>query len=124
MPMTDEAFNENLRKLKLYKQKIKTLEAKQQKLQKSLCREMARRDLTAVEYDDMRASMVVQHRTEYLVDRFQHELTPGKFKLITKPVIDKDKLQQQIAAGRIDPQVVAACTEVVPRSPYILISDR
>jgi hypothetical protein len=41
---------------------------------------------------------------------------------ITKVVIDKKLLEANIAAGFIDPQDVADCSEVIPKASYILIT--
>lgn len=42
---------------------------------------------------------------------------------VTTPKLDKVKLEQMIAAGVVDPWVVASCSTEVNRTPYVLVKE-
>lgn len=42
---------------------------------------------------------------------------------VTKRVIDKTKLEDAMADGTVDPNVVAQCSNEVPRKPYVRVTE-
>jgi hypothetical protein len=43
---------------------------------------------------------------------------------VTKKVLDKEKLEQQIAAGKVNPTDVAAVSEELPNKPYVKVTAK
>ena len=55
-----------------------------------------------------------------LKKRLGHEL----WSKVTTLALDRKKLQDAMAQGLVDPNVVAQCAESVPRRPYVKLTER
>ncbi len=73
-------------------------------------------------FDGGTATMVSPTTLETDEEALKKKIGARNFNRITKVVIDKKLLEANIAAGYINPQVVADCSEVIPKESYILIT--
>lgn len=55
-------------------------------------------------------------------ERLKKALGYEKWMKVTSPQLDKDKLEDAVAKGLVDPNVVAECSEEKPNSPYIRLT--
>lgn len=63
-------------------------------------------------------TLVEGHTTHIDYDAIMAELTPAQRKLVTKRVIDPEKLEGAIKTGKISPYLVSKHTSITPRKPY------
>jgi hypothetical protein len=47
-----------------------------------------------------------------------------KWKKIVSEVLDNKKLQDAMASGLIDPNIVASCSESAPKKPYLKLTEK
>lgn len=74
---------------------------------------------TVANHDDGKFTIVESSVLEYDEAGIKKALGAKGWGTITRTVMDKKLLEAQIAAGNIDPVVIAQCTTEVPRSRYL-----
>lgn len=57
-------------------------------------------------------------------DRLKKKLGSAMWNKVTKRVLDRAKLEQQVAAEVIDPVVIAECSEMKPSTPYAKVTRK
>lgn len=57
-------------------------------------------------------------------DRLKKNLGARMWDRVTKKVLDKPKLEDAIARGDVDPNVVAQCSEVKANRPYVKVTTK
>lgn len=64
--------------------------------------------------------------SEEVIDpaKLKKALGAAKWGKVTTLVLDKKKLQDAMARGLVDPNIVASCSETVDRAPYIKITEK
>jgi hypothetical protein len=126
--MTDNERELLLASLRLAKDKLATAEEDVQELQKALVEDMKKtgdfKVRTAVGGESITGTLVEASRIVVDEPGLKKALGAARWGKVTKAVLDKDKLEHEIAAGGIDPNVVAAHSEEVPNKPYIRITAR
>lgn len=83
---------------------------------------VAKQKTISVTLDDgktIKGTLVEAQRVLYDGDKLEKTLGAPMWKKVTKQVLDAVKLEAQITVGAIDPNVVAACSEVKDNKPYI-----
>lgn len=123
MALSDKKIAKLAREINELKARQADLKSKADKRQQAIIKEFQRRGTVALETENLRITKVEPKQVEYLIDDLKKELSPARFKKITKPVVDKAKLSQEVQAGRIDGEIIGKCTEIKYKSPYILASE-
>ena len=72
--------------------------------------------------DAVKGTLVKAMRVVTDYDALEKLLSPAQWKRVTKPVLDKEKLEAEIVVGRIDASVVASVSEEKPNKPYLRIT--
>lgn len=120
MARSPEAHLENLlQALKAAKRMKKASEAEEKELTAMIVPLMPSKTFI---FDGGTATMVSPTTLETDQEALKKKIGVRNYNRITKVVIDKKLLEANIAAGYINPQVVADCSEVIPKESYILIT--
>lgn len=122
MPLSDAKLKDLAEEREELKLKISKLKSKLDKKDQAIINEMSRRGTTAVENGGLRISLVQSERVSYNEDRLKEALEPRLWKRATRQVLDVAALSQLIQSGKVDPNVVAAASEVKLSAPYIRVS--
>lgn len=104
------------------REQLAKAEAKEKKMTARIVAEMERREIRALEAGTFRVSYVAPQVVEINFDKLRTKLTPPLLKKVTKLVLDKDALADQVQAGKIPQSLVSRYSSVVPRAPYIRVS--
>jgi hypothetical protein len=104
------------------KLKRKEAEEKEKDLQKKIIHRMYETQIWSVDTGYHRGTLVEPTRIEIGEAMLKRKLGATLWKRITKTILDRDLLEHEMAAGNVDPKVVAMCSEEVPIAPYIKIS--
>jgi hypothetical protein len=106
------------------KEQAKALAVKMVELEKNLVANFRAGMHKTIEIEDgaVKATLVEGSRVVTDADKLEAALSPAQWKSITKPVLDKEKLEAMIVIGKIDKSVVAAASEEKDSKPYILVS--
>lgn len=75
-----------------------------------------------VEVDGIRVTKIAPTRVVIDEPRLKKALGAAAWKRVQKTVLDRDRLETQVAEGKIDVNVVATCSEIVPNKPYLKVS--
>lgn len=78
------------------------------------------------DYDDSKVTGTLVQPTSLIIDETKLKKRVGAkvWRKITKPILDREKLETAIAEGLVTPQTVAACSSEEPKSPYIRITEK
>lgn len=84
------------------------------------------KSMTHVTDDDVKYTATVVAPTRVIVnpDKLKKAIGAEAFKKITKPVMVEALLEDAIAQGTIDMNIVAQCSDEVPSKPYIKITEK
>jgi len=106
-----------------FRKKAARWEAKKKEVQATLVEQLKARKVTTIQGgdDEIRITVVENEYVNYDPEQLKDALTAAQWKRIRKEDVDKDKLAAEVAAGNIDPKVVAQCAFVTTSSPYIRI---
>lgn len=124
MALSDRKLNELAKKHMELKSREAKAKADALKIQGRIVKELKRRGTKALETEDVRITVVAPEQVEYDPEELQASLSPSKFRKITERVINKTALSREVQAGRIDGELVAKCSKVNYKSPYIRVSGR
>lgn len=120
--MRDSEIFQLVEKQVEYASKAKKYEAKADEIKEKVIREMERRDLKALENDNLRVTYVQNETVKYSLDLLKEHLQKATIKRITSEVLDKAKLSAEVQVGHIPQDVVAECSEVFYSKPYIKVT--
>lgn len=105
------------------KDQIAALEERRKELEAKVIERMDATESTSVrfEYNDKERKATLVHSSTMKIDAdgLRDELPPRIWKTISKQVVDERALEDQVARGRIDINVVAKHTTEHPRKPYL-----
>lgn len=121
--MNDHKLSELAREYSMYDKREKAAQAKKNKRKAAIIKELQHRGTDALEHDGIRITLVQQDIKDYPLENFERALPSNLYKRILKRVIDKDKIQSLVMAGKIEPELVDECVEVRPKAPYIQVSE-
>lgn len=77
------------------------------------------------DFDDetrVQGTLVETSRVVIDEERLKKALGYEKWMKVTSPQLDKEKLEDAVSKGLVDPNVVAECSENKPNSPYIRLT--
>lgn len=77
---------------------------------------------SSVSVSGIKGTLVEAERVIIHEDQLQSALGATWWKKVTKPVLDKEKLEAFVATGQIDASVVAQASELKPNKPYVRIT--
>lgn len=119
--MEDEALAELGTKYKDLQDRIKKLETRKSQIKTKLLAEMEERGTTGIVTGDVKITYVKQSSVVIDPDRLRRKLR-AKWDSVTTAVLDKDKLAQEVMAGNITTAQVDACSTVVDKAPYPIVT--
>lgn len=124
--LTDSRLAELAQRHKELKAKEAKFKADAEKIQGKVIKEMTRRGTKAIEHQGskeiVRVTVVQQESVDIDFEKLKHRLKPNHARKVTKEVLDIAALQQLVQSGKVSPATVAACSEVTPKKPYMLVS--
>lgn len=91
-------------------------------LEANLVAGMKAKKVHTVTADDLKGTLVEATRIVIDDDILEKEVGPAMWKKITKPVLDKEKLEAYIATGQIDTDLVARCSIEKANKPYVRVT--
>lgn len=120
-------FRRNLQRITDLKELIATLDAERKELEAWVLDNMAESDQQTVEWESatgtaMRATAVYSSTVKIDEAGLQAALGPHKWAQVTRRTLDERLLEDKVAKGAIDIEVVAEHSTEVPRKPYLKIT--
>jgi hypothetical protein len=83
--------------------------------------------LTKIETDTddfhIAGTLVEGELVRYDETKMKDIMAPTLWSRVSTRVLDKAKLEQEVARGNIPPRILDECTEVVPKKPYVLVKE-
>lgn len=79
---------------------------------------------TDVDGDKVQGTLVRPERTTIHEDKLKQALDSKTWGKVTTQVLDKEKLEAAVAMGIVDPNVVAAASEVKATKPFVKLSGK
>lgn len=79
---------------------------------------------TDVDGERIQGTLVEPERTTIHEDKLKSALDTKQWNKVTSQVLDKEKLEAAVAMGIVDPNVVAAASEVKATKPFVKLSGK
>ncbi len=126
---TPEELKELVVKLRYNKEAAAAAEARVDEIQSELIDIMQKHNMVKIVgcqdgADTVTATLVEGARVVIDPQKLKQGLGASLWNKVTKRVPDKGLIEAGIAAGEVDPNIVAAASEEVPNRPYIRISAK
>lgn len=127
--MKDDRLIGVCEEIRVLRDEKKALEEKIHRAQVRVLKEFERRGIEFDEFDTddpatvLRVTRVQQEVVTYSPDEAQDVLTSKEFRAVTKPVVDKQLLEEQVLAGSISLAKVKKFSKVTPRSPFVKVTE-
>lgn len=126
--LTDTRLSELALRHKELKAKEAKFKADAERIQGKIIKELKRRGTKAIEHEGaksiVRVTVVTQDQVYIDFGKLKSRLKPSQVRKVTKEELDTSALQQLVQSGKVSPAIVAACSEVTPKKPYIQVSIR
>lgn len=112
------------------KQELELAESKFQYHQSKLIEELSIKGLDSISVQDGSEAMTIQAKivkaTRIIFDepKLKKLLGADKWKKVTKLVLDKTLLEDQVARGEVSTELIATCTEEKPNKPYVKFTTK
>lgn len=123
MPTT--ATQRLLMRLARIKVEQKALAEELEKVQADLLTNMTAEGVDKIEfeYDDTeyKGTAIYGQNVVYDVPSLESSVTQEQWDMVTKKVLDTEKLEAAVTIGAISADIVATCSEVKDKKPYVLV---
>lgn len=73
--------------------------------------------------DRIRSATLVHANMTTILPTIREDIGTRLWNKVVKPQVDKAMVEHMVAAGRIDPSIVAKHTHVTPKKPYLNFSE-
>lgn len=123
MALSDKKLAALGEKYRAIQEQIKSLDADRKEISAKVIAELERRGTKAIEHDGVRVSIVQQSTTNYSIEAAREVLPRTVFKKVTKTALDTTAIAQQVSAGVIEPETLAAFATVSQKAPYIAVGS-
>ena len=121
--MTDAQLVAKARKYSELKAEAKQLEAKAHVERDAVVKEMAQRGARTVEHGTTRVTITSRKSTTYDLAKLKARLKPAALRKITRTVVVRDLVREQLNAGVLSAADVEAAAHVEHSTPYPVISE-
>lgn len=122
------ALTKRLTKLAELKAEIARLDAEKRAIESEVLEAMEEAGITTMEWEDDRgmhqATTVYSSTIKIDADALEEELPARTWQSITRRVLDEKVLEDKVARGIIDIEVVAAHSTEVPRKPFVKVTTK
>lgn len=121
MPMTDARLAQLAKRWKELKDQEKKTARERAELGARIMTELERRNTRLIETAGQKITLVSPEEVRYDFDRMVELFGTAKMRKVQRREVDKDELARAMTSGRLDPAVVAQCSMVIQKAPYLSI---
>lgn len=101
---------------------LKAAEAKKEAIKAEILGDYNAKGIRTMEVEGVTVTRAAQTRSTVSWDYLSNHLTVKQMRAIQAEFVDKQKLAEAVAAGKIDPALVAKATEFTETAAYISVS--
>jgi len=119
--MTDARLAQLAKRWKELKDQEKKTARERAELGARIMTELERRNTRLIETAGQKITLVSPEEVRYDFDRMVELFGTAKMRKVQRREVDKDELARAMTSGRLDPAVVAQCSMVIQKAPYLSI---
>lgn len=121
MALTDARLAQLGKRYNELKDEESDIKIKKRKITDKVIAEFDRRNTRLLESGGVKLTKVAPEEVQYDYDALEEALGAAKAAKLRPRTVDKTALADMIASGKVDPVVVAQCTQVKQKAAYISV---
>jgi hypothetical protein len=121
MALTDARLAQLGKMYKDLQKQEETIKIRKERIKDKVIAELDRRNTRLIETGGWKITKVQQEEVRYSFEALTEALGSVRANKLRPDAVDKSKLAALLASNRADPALIAQCSQVIPKSPYISV---